>query len=75
MPELLTEAAARSIREEPRFRGIKQFHNPRAALAPPILHSEEMEYIDRALEPGRSGEHAAALEEELARFIGCCFSD
>ena len=70
VPELLTEAAARSIREEPRFRGIKQFHNPRAALAPPILHSEEMEYIDRALEPGRSGEHAAALEEELARFIG-----
>ena len=31
--EVLTEAAAKSIREEPRFRGIKQFHNRRAEPA------------------------------------------
>lgn len=70
MPELLTEAAARSIREEPRFRGIKQFHNRRTALDSPILNGGEMEYISRGLEPGPPGEHVAALEEELARFIG-----
>nr|WP_305138805.1 DegT/DnrJ/EryC1/StrS family aminotransferase [uncultured Schaedlerella sp.] len=68
--EVLTEAAAKSIREEPRFRGIKQFHNRRAEPAAPILYGEALEYASKALEPGAAGEHAEALEEETARLIG-----
>ena len=68
--EVLTEAAAKSIREEPRFRGIKQFHNRRAEPAAPILYGEALEYVSKALEPGAAGEHTEALEEETARLIG-----
>lgn len=67
---VLTEAAARTIREEPRFRGIKPFKNRRAVLASPILHGEEMEYVRKALETGTADENVDALEEELAWFIG-----
>lgn len=67
---MLTEAAVRTIREEPRFRGIKPFKNRRAALAPTILYGEEMEYVRKALEPGTADENVDTLEEELAQFIG-----
>lgn len=60
--EVLTEAAARIIREEPRFRGIKQFKNRRAVLTSPILYSGEMGYVSGVLESGAGSETVGALE-------------
>lgn len=70
MSEVLTEAAARFIRKEPRFSGIKQFHNKRSEVVSLNLYGEEQEYMDRALGCWAAGENTEALEEETARFIG-----
>lgn len=67
---MLAEAAARSIRKEPRFSGIKQFHNRRAVFTSLIPYGEEQEYRERASESGAAGENTEALEEEAARFTG-----
>lgn len=67
---VLTEAEARSIREEPRFRGIEKFHNKKTEHASPAIYGGKMEYVKRAFEAGTSGENVEALEKELARFTG-----
>ena len=62
----MTEVAAKCIREQPRFRGIKKFEKIIPLLSP-VMHGDAAEYIKKAF---ASGEKSSRLEEEMAAYIG-----
>lgn len=62
----MTEVAAKCIRQQPRFRGIKKFEN-KVPLLSPVIHSDGVEYIKKLF---ASGENVSRLEEEVAACIG-----
>lgn len=68
--KVLTEAEARCIREEPRFRGIEMLNKKKIPFIYSAMYCEEMEYVNKPRELGVAGENAEALEEKLARFVG-----
>lgn len=61
----MTEIAAKCIREQPRFRGIKKFEK-KIPLSSPVMHGNGAEYIKKAF---ASGENGSRLEEEVAACI------
>lgn len=69
----MTDAAARCIREQPRFRGIFKDHGTfdrKIALTLPVVHGDESEFIEKSLRTGFSGDNISELEKETAKFIG-----
>lgn len=67
---VMTKVAAKCIREQPRFRGIKQFEK-KVPLLSPMIHGDGAEYIKKVFE---SGENGSRLEEEVAACIGAGYA-
>lgn len=68
----MTEIAAKCMREEPRFRGLKKFQN-KLLLSSPTMHGEELEYIKQAYQSNwmsTVGENIDQLEKTLAEYVG-----
>ena len=66
----MTELAAKCMRDEPRYRGLKKFHK-KICLSSPTIHGEELDYIGKALEAGymsTAGENIDALEKLVAEY-------
>ena len=59
----MTEVAARCIREQPRFQGIKKFEK-KVLLSSPMMHLGEIEYVKKIF---ASGEKASRLEKVSER--------
>lgn len=68
----MTELAAKYIRKEPRFRGLKKFQK-KIWLSSPTVYGEELEYIKRAYQSNwmsTVGENIGRLEDMIAEHAG-----
>ena len=68
----MTELAAKCMREEPRFRGLKKFQN-KIWLSSPTMYGEELEYVKQACQTNSMsviGENINMLEERVAGYAG-----
>ena len=68
----MTDLAAKCMREEPRFSGIKKF-DKKVWLSSPTMHGEELEYIKQAYQTNwmsTVGENIDRLEEAAAEYAG-----
>lgn len=73
----MTKVAAKCIREQPRFLGIKKFDKT-VPLHSPVIHGDEMEFVKKVFASedcisrleGAGGRNIAKLEEEIAGYIG-----
>lgn len=70
MTELLSEAARKAVREEPRFRGIRPVRDRGAAEACPSVYGEEARCVTEAFESGAACEYVDRLEKETAGYLG-----
>lgn len=69
---MMTELAAKCMREEPRFYGLKKFQK-KVWLSSPTMHGEELEYIKQAYQSNcmsTSGENIDRLEDIAAGYAG-----
>lgn len=68
----MTELAAKCMREEPRFRGLKKFHK-NLCLSSPTMHGEELEFINQAFQTNQImsiGENIDRLEDIVSKYAG-----
>ena len=68
----MTDLAAKCMREEPRFLGLKKF-NKKIWLSSPTMHGEELAYIQQAYQTNwmsTVGENIDRLEETAAEYAG-----
>ncbi len=68
----MTELAAKCIREEPRFSGLKKF-NHKIWLSSPTMHGEELEYMAKAYKTNwmsTVGANIDELEQLVAKYAG-----
>ena len=68
----MTELAAKCMREEPRFSGIKKFEK-KIWLSSPTMHGEELEYVNQAYQANwmsTVGENIDRLEDTAAEYAG-----
>lgn len=68
----MTDLAAKCMREEPRFLGLKKF-NKKIWLSSPTMHGEELEYIKQAYQTNwmsTVGENIDKLEDTAAEYAG-----
>ena len=68
----MTELAAKCMRDEPRFSGLKKF-DKKICLSSPTMHGEELEYIKQAYLTNRIstvGENIDRLEDTAAKYAG-----
>lgn len=66
----MSEAEAKAIREEPRFRGIKPMKDRETPLLFQTARGEELACAEEALQSGTGWGNVHALEEEITEFIG-----
>lgn len=70
MTKVLSEAEAKAIREEPRFRGIRSIKERKVQSLSSTMYGEEMACIEAALQSEAGCGNVSALEKETAGFIG-----
>lgn len=67
----ITEAKAKKIREEARFKGIfskGEMFGRHIAVSSPVLHGNEQVFIEKALASGLDGSIVSSLETEIAKY-------
>lgn len=69
MTKVLPEAVVKSIREEPRFRGIKPIKDRKRMPLSPGMYAERMIYMAGTLQSGMTDGSTDSLEQEMAGFI------